>query len=78
MSSKLQNIKAIKQMIAGTHKSQNRIVHGYEAKKTIEDDDVLERFDDGKPKVWIETKANGIRERVEQHNGSVAESQKTA
>jgi hypothetical protein len=69
MSSKLQNIKAIKQMIAGTHKSQNRIVHGYEAKKTIEDDDVLERFDDGKPKVWIETKANGIRERVEQHNG---------
>ena len=69
MAGKLQNIKAIKEMIAGTHKSQNRIVHGYEGKKTIADEDVIERFEDGKPKVWIETKPSGVRERVEQHNG---------
>tara|TARA_R100001509_G_C4836817_1_gene205164 strand:- start:142 stop:792 length:651 start_codon:yes stop_codon:yes gene_type:complete len=68
MSGKLQNIKAVKQMLAGTHKSQNKTQIGYEGKKTIAEEDVLERFEDGKPKVWIELD-KGTRYRVEQHNG---------
>ena len=68
MASKLQNIKAIKEMIAGTHKSQNKTQIGYTGKKTIADEDVLERFEDGKPKVWIETE-KGTRWRIEQHEG---------
>jgi hypothetical protein len=68
MSSKLQNIKAVKEMIAGTHKSQTKTQIGYSGKKTIAEEDVLERFEDGKPKVWIELD-KGTRYRVEQHNG---------
>lgn len=68
MAGKLQNIKAIKEMIAGTHKSQNKTQIGYTGKKTIADEDVLERFEDGKPKVWIETE-RGTRWRIEQHEG---------
>ena len=71
MSSKLQNIKAVKQMLAGTHKSQNKTQIGYTGKTNKEPDEenILERFDDGRPKVWIEVEPNGTRMRVEQHNG---------
>lgn len=68
MAGKLQNIKAIKEMIAGTHKSQNKTQIGYTGKKTISDDDIIERFEDGTPKVWIETE-KGTRWRIEQHDG---------
>ena len=68
--SKLQNVKAIKEMLSGTHKSQTRQTHYYGTTKTeISDDDVLERDEDGKPKKWIETNANGHRTLVTQHNG---------
>jgi len=68
--SKLQNIKAVKDLLAGRHKTQTRQSHYFgKTKKEISEDDVIERFEDGKPKIWIETDANGTRTRVTQHEG---------
>ena len=68
--SKLQNIKAVKDLLAGRHKTQTRQSHYFgKTKKEISEDDVIERFEDGKPKIWIETDANGSRTRVTQHEG---------
>ena len=68
--SKLQNIKAVKEMMAGTHKTQTRKTFAMgSTKKEIADDDIEERFEDGSPKVWIETNANGYKTRVTQHQG---------
>ncbi len=67
MSSKLQNIKAVKQMIAGVHKSQTKTTVGYTGKP--KEKNVLETFEDGKPKVWIEADAKGMEWKVEQHDG---------
>jgi hypothetical protein len=70
MSSKLQNIKAIKQMLAGEHKMQNRqSIYTGSTKTQIPEEDIIERFEDGKPKIWIETSVNGTRTRVTQHDG---------
>ena len=70
MSSKLQNIKAVNELLAGTHKSQTRkSIYTGSTKTEISEDDILERFDNGKPKIWIETSATGIRTRVTQHDG---------
>ena len=70
MSSKLQNIKAVNELLAGNHKSQTRkSIYTGSTKTDIPEDDILERFDDGKPKIWIETSAKGIRTRVTQHDG---------
>jgi len=70
MSSKLQNIKAVNELLAGTHKSQTRkSIYTGTTKTEIPEDDILERFDNGKPKIWIETSATGIRTRVTQHDG---------
>tara|TARA_Y100000593_G_scaffold63566_1_gene117470 strand:- start:1831 stop:2460 length:630 start_codon:yes stop_codon:yes gene_type:complete len=70
MSNKLQNIKAIKQMMAGEHKTQQRTSHYFKSTKTeIPEEDILERFEDGKPKVWIETDIKGIRTKITQHDG---------
>jgi len=68
--SNLKNVKAIQDMLSGTHKSQTRKSH-YFGKTTseIKDEDVIERFEDGKPKIWIETDHNGNRTRVTQNNG---------
>ena len=69
-NSKLQNVKAIKEMLSGTHKTQTRQTHYYGKTSTeIAEEDIIEKFDDGKPKVWIETGPNGSRTRVTQHNG---------
>ena len=70
MSNKLQNIKAVKDLLAGKHKSQTR-KSTYFGKSNIEipEKDILEKFEDGKPKVWIETKPNGTRIKVTQHDG---------
>ena len=69
-NSKLQNVKAIKEMLSGTHKTQTRQTHYYGKICTeIAEEDIIEKFDDGKPKVWIETGPNGSRTRVTQHNG---------
>ena len=70
MSNKLQNIKAVKEMIAGTHKTQTRKTFAMgSTKKEIADEDIEQRFDDGRPKVWIETDAKGFKTRVTQHDG---------
>ena len=70
MSNKLQNIKAIKQMLVGEHKSQNRKSTYFGNTKTeVLEKDILERFENGNPKVWIETKSNGTRIKVTQHDG---------
>jgi hypothetical protein len=70
MSSKLQNIKAVKQLLAGTHKSQTRkSIYTGSTKTEISEDEIIERFDNGKPKIWIETSTTGTRIRVTQHDG---------
>ena len=68
--SKLQNIKAVKEMLSGTHKMQNRqSIYTGVTKTEIPEEDIIERFEDGKPKIWIETSATGTRTRVTQHDG---------
>ena len=70
MTSKLQNIKAVNELLAGTHKSQTRkSIYTGSTKTKISDDDILERFENGKPKIWIETSATGVRTQVTQHDG---------
>ena len=70
MSSKLQNIKAVNELLAGTHKSQTRkSIYTGSTKTKIPEEDIIERFEDGKPKIWIETSATGTRTRVTQHEG---------
>ena len=70
MSNKLQNVKAIKQMLAGEHKFQTKKSHYFgKTSNEILEKDILEKFEDGKPKVWIETSANGHRTKVTQHEG---------
>jgi len=68
MSGKLQNIKAVKEMMAGTHKSQTKTQIGYSGNKKIAEEDIIERFENGKPKIWIEV-TNGTRWQIEQHDG---------
>lgn len=70
MSDKLQNIKAVNQLLQGNHKSQTRnSVYAGKSSKEILEEDILERSEDGKPKVWIETSLRGVRTRVTQHDG---------
>jgi hypothetical protein len=70
MSNKLQNIKAIKQMLTGEHKSQKRSSTYFgSTKEVIEKEEVLEKFENGDPKVWIEIKPNGTRIKVTKHDG---------
>jgi len=68
--SKLQNIKAVNELLAGNHKSQTKkSIYTGSTKLKITKDEILEHFDDGKPKVWIETDTKGFRTRVTQHEG---------
>ena len=70
MSNKLQNIKAIKQMLTGEHKSQRRkSTYFGKTSKEIKKEDILERFENGDPKVWIETNESGHRTKVTKHDG---------
>jgi len=70
MSNKLQNIKAVNELLAGNHKSQTRkSIYTGSTKIEVSEADVLERFENGKPRIWIETSMNGIRTRVTQHDG---------
>ena len=70
MSNKLQNIKAVREMMSGTHKSQTKkTFHMGKAKQEVSEEDIIERFENGKPKVWIETDPKGFRTRVTQHDG---------
>ena len=69
-NNKLQNVKAVKQMLSGEHRTQTRkSIYTGKSKKTISDLDVLEKFENGKPKIWIETDNNGYKFRITQHEG---------
>jgi len=70
MKNKLQNVKAIKQMLAGEHRTQTRkSIYTGKEKKEIPSNDIIETFENGKPKIWIETDSKGFRTRVTQHDG---------
>ena len=70
MSNKLQNIKAVKELLTGQHKSQTKKSTYFGKTDTeISEKDILEKFEDGRRKVWIETKPNGTRMKVTQHEG---------
>jgi len=70
MPSKLQNIKAVNELLAGSHKSQTKkSIYTGVIKTEISENNVIERFDNGKPKVWIETSTAGTKTRVTQHDG---------
>ena len=69
--SKLQNVKAVKDMLAGTHKTQTRKTFSIaNTKKEVPDEDIIERDENGEPKIWIETDpVSKTRTRVTQHDG---------
>ena len=70
MSNKLQNVKAIKQLLEGSHKSQTRkSTYLGKLDSEISEENIIERFENGDPKIWIETKPNGTKIRVTQHEG---------
>ena len=70
MANKLQNVKAVKQMLIGEHRTQTRkSVYTGKSTKSISDLDIIEKFENGKPKIWIETDINGYKFRVTQHSG---------
>ena len=57
-------------MLSGEHKFQKRKSTYFGKTSTeISKEDILETFDNGDPKVWIETKPNGTRIKVTQHDG---------
>ena len=63
---KLQNIKAIKQMIAGTHNSQTKKTHGFSDAKDMAKKNERHEIGD----VWFETdKKTGTEWKVTQHDG---------
>ena len=69
--SKLQNVKAVKQLLAGTHKTQTRQSHYYGKSITeIQEDDIIEKFANGKPRIWIEIDpSTNVRIRITQNEG---------
>jgi hypothetical protein len=69
--SKLQNVKAVKDMLAGTHKTQTRKTFSIaKTKKEVAEEDIIERDENGEPKIWIETDpVSKTRTRVTQHDG---------
>lgn len=70
MSNKLQNVKAVKQLLNGEHSSQTRkSIYTGKTTKTPEDHEVVERDDLGKPKIWIERDKSGFGTKVTQHDG---------
>jgi hypothetical protein len=63
---KLQNIKAIKQMMAGTHKSQTKKIHGFSDAKQMSKKNEKHEIGD----VWFETdKKTGTEWKITQHDG---------
>ena len=63
---KLQNLKAVKQMMAGTHRSQTRKTHGFSDAKLAAKKNEKHEIGD----IWYETDAKtGTEWKVTQHNG---------
>ena len=57
-------------MMAGTHRTQTRKTFAMSSKKQeVTEEDIIEKFEDGKPKIWIETDPKGFRTKVTQHDG---------
>ena len=68
MSNKLQNVKAVRDLLAGKHKTQTRKTFTF-SKGPEKDLDVVETFEDGSPKVWYETDVKGTRHKWTQKEG---------
>jgi len=70
MANKLQNVNAVKQMLVGEHRTQTKnSVYTGKTKKETPEQDIIEKFEDGLPRVWVETDINGHRTRITQHDG---------
>ncbi len=69
--SKLQNVKAVKELLSGTHKTQTRkSISLAKTKQEVPEEDIIEKFENGSPKIWIETDPiSKTRTRVTQHEG---------
>ena len=67
----LQNVKAVRQLLAGTHKTQTRQTHYFGKIITeVADEDIIEKFTNGKPYIWIEVDpVTNVRTRVTQNDG---------
>lgn len=52
MSKKLKNVKAVKEMVAGTHKSQTKTTIGFGETKTFVKREVGERWSDDEGNLW--------------------------
>ena len=65
MSNKLQNIKAVREMIAGTHKTQTRKSFGFSDAESVAKKNQKHEVGD----TWEETTANGAVYIVTQHDG---------
>jgi len=70
MANKLQNVNAVKQMLVGEHRTQTKkSIYTGKTKKEIPEQDIIEKFEDGLPRIWVETDENGYRTRITQHDG---------
>ena len=61
MSKKLKNVKAVKEMIAGTHKSQTKTTIGFGETKTVIKREVGERWTDDNGNVWEQKKGYKVK-----------------
>ena len=70
MANKLQNVNAVKQMLVGEHRTQTKkSIYTGKTKKEIPEQDIIEKFENGSPKIWIESDNSGFRTRITQHDG---------
>ena len=61
MSKKLKNVKAVKEMVAGTHKSQTKTTVGFGETKTIVKREVGDRWTDDSGNVWEQKKGYKVK-----------------
>ena len=61
MSKKLKNVKAVKEMIAGTHKSQTKTTIGFGETKTFVKREVGDRWTDDEGNVWEQKKGYKVK-----------------
>ena len=61
MSKKLKNVKAVKEMVAGTHKSQTKTTVGLGVTTTIVKREVGDRWTDDSGNVWEQKKGYKVK-----------------
>ena len=61
MSKKLKNVKAVKEMVAGTHKSQTKTTVGFGETKTVVKREVGDRWTDDNGNVWEQKKGYKVK-----------------